>query len=915
MERVASEPQGVLHACARWLRPRARVLVFTASVLVAILAFHGPRSGIEATPSASLAVALRAQGLKLAPGEFEYITAPKVLGGRGVLFLARPLETRDAGGLYDLYFAEAWGTRTGAVLDLFRVTNLTRSPSADEEGLVREGRFALYRSRVFGRVDAVTVLDLRGEPEALTQGWPRRAKVQNAVTNLLNTGRTSGFGRCRYTIQSPASFEGLKLISPGRAELQLNRERVGLDLANCALTDSHERLAARPSTKGMPGTITWVVDTVRGLSFVGPEPIEWLEHRVFSVQDQVARWTAWLRESSNAEQEERVREELGVAHSSERRRFELAHADPEQGFPPAPMRPVFSSPLSGEGEWMPVVEDPFAKTYPNAPVPFYTSYIRPDRERSFARVYVVMWDPRLVQLRMMAGTREPEGATGETGPGQFSRDEKTLERVVGGFNGGFQALHGEFGMMVDKTVYLPPKPWAATVAVFQDGRVAMGSWTDPPEGRRAYREEWALEQIPSDMVDFRQNLTSVVEGDRYNPWGRWWWGAAPLNADEQLHIDRSGLCLTEEGHLAYFWGRSLGPEALGEAMLRARCSRGMHLDMNVRHTGFEFLNVQEDGAHPVLPPDALGRGRFDGPMPHAPGYRLRARLLVRSMKPMRFPRYASRDPRDFFYLTLKPVLPGPDLTLGDGEHVRFSTTGLPHAGFPRPFARVFRGANPDAGTWLVRIDLNRISFEAPKPEVDPPTGDTSSPPRPLAYLTEAIDLRRAQGCGFGLFMRLRKVGVERFVGTGAGEGELLLCGPPLSGSAAAGAALGVDPEGFLLYAERTGEDTETLQQRLEEAGVREAIALPAGVRLAFPTDEAFVGPGAFERTVSREASMALWSSGASATSVLFPDTAPRVYSRWARMQDTRVRYIREGTPTFSRSSGGLRDEDDESEPN
>ena len=56
---------------------------------------------------------------------------------------------------------------------------------------------------------------------------------------------------------------------------------------------------------------------------------------------------------------------------------------------------------------------------------------------------------------------------------------KPPKRLVGAFNGGFQALHGEFGMMAEGRVYLPPKPWAATVAVFEDGRVGMGSWPGP----------------------------------------------------------------------------------------------------------------------------------------------------------------------------------------------------------------------------------------------------------------------------------------------------------------------------------------------------------------------------------------------------------------------------------------------------
>jgi hypothetical protein len=50
--------------------------------------------------------------------------------------------------------------------------------------------------------------------------------------------------------------------------------------------------------------------------------------------------------------------------------------------------------------------------------------------------------------------------------------------VVGASNAGFQAQHGEFGMMADGVVYLPPKPYAATVAVLRDGTTAFGTWPE-----------------------------------------------------------------------------------------------------------------------------------------------------------------------------------------------------------------------------------------------------------------------------------------------------------------------------------------------------------------------------------------------------------------------------------------------------
>ena len=76
------------------------------------------------------------------------------------------------------------------------------------------------------------------------------------------------------------------------------------------------------------------------------------------------------------------------------------------------------------------------------------------------------------------------------------------------------------------------------------------------------------------MVAYRQNLTSLVEDGRFNPWGRWWWGAAPQQQSEQTLTQRSALCLTREGFMVYAWGDSASPEALGAALRlqRAACA-------------------------------------------------------------------------------------------------------------------------------------------------------------------------------------------------------------------------------------------------------------------------------------------------------------------------------------------------------
>ena len=50
-----------------------------------------------------------------------------------------------------------------------------------------------------------------------------------------------------------------------------------------------------------------------------------------------------------------------------------------------------------------------------------------------------------------------------------------LSSPIAAFNGGFQTLHGEFGMQVDGRLIREPTRWAATVATLRDGTLAFGA--------------------------------------------------------------------------------------------------------------------------------------------------------------------------------------------------------------------------------------------------------------------------------------------------------------------------------------------------------------------------------------------------------------------------------------------------------
>ncbi|GAB4110523.1 MAG: hypothetical protein OHK0013_46410 [Sandaracinaceae bacterium] len=861
--------QGGSSWVTRWLGPRKRWMAAATAGLVATVGVHLARDGAdEGSREASLAAVLARSGLRVETRSIVWLDDRAGWGETPAVFLASEGE-----GSMDVHAASVRLGRDGAVLDVSGLANLTRSGGASEEQLVRVGDHVVFATRAASGVEALTVLDVRGEPASLTEGWTTIQRAQNAVSNWQETGRIDGIGVIRYQFLEPAN-EVVLAVEGGRVRAQIDGEALTLEPGVDEPIEGSALVEVHPQEKGVPGGITWVVDTVRNLSFVGPAPIEWLENRVFAAKDWLERTRyAWFGGDDDVVIAAAAAAEMAVpteTHLTEAQRQLFDEAAAEIGFPPAPMRVVFDEAVEGEGVWVPIVDDPFVNAYPNAPAAFAQSFVRPDRERPYVRVFVTLWDPRQVQLRIMPGTREPESATGQRGSGYIPRDERTSRLLVGAFDGGFQAMHGEFGMMSDDRVYLPPKPWAATVAVMDDGRVGMGSWPAPNWSGRYFDEALANRQIPVEMVDMRQNLTSVVEDGVYNPWERWWWGAAPPGATEQTYTHRSGLCVTEEGFMAFFWGASLGPETLGQAMISARCARSMHLDMNSGHCGFEFFRPYRespDPRDPVLPPverlDA--ESEFDGELPGADGMRLRARKAVRSMQ-MRFPRYTARDPRDFFYLTLRPVLPGPALATGEA----LSTEGLPHAGWPYAFARAER-----AGTWVVRIDTGRA---VPQPIA------AERHVRPLARLASPA------GGSHALVARRQTVGWSFTVESAGAEGTVLAQGE--LASAATTVALGVDRDGFLVYTEGPG-----ALDALIAAGVSSALDLGAPA-LAFETDAGGAGPDGRARTL--EGGMTLLAEEAPRAEVLWPDNEPLPYSRWGYLQGQRVRYFPSGPPRFVR---------------
>lgn len=666
-------------------------------------AAHDPR---KESVSAALAAELSRRGLETTSDDVHVVDPPpSALTSRW----RRPravVRARRPGGSFDVFVTRTELTPEGALLDVDDVYDITRTAAADEADLVASSSHAAWTIGADGKTYRVELADLGGEALPTTERWPTIARLQHAIASLQHTGQASGIGRRSFKLDPPARRVALHLESNALViEADDHRIVVPFDRAHsitgARFLNEEDRELAQPGN-----LVTWAVDRARDLSWFGDERMQLTKAIAYRALDAIDR-------------------AVGSVHSTPPRQSDLlasaltkaAATDPETGWPPAPIPPLVSPPLPDEGAWLALDQDPFVRTNPEAPPPLVTTYFRGDGARPDCSVYVVEWDPRQVELDMTPGTEEPQSATGETGTGMIPRKPEILSRLLGAFNGAFQSTHGDYGMMVDGAVLVPPKPYSATIARLEDGATGFGTW---PEDLT----------VPKTFVSFRQNLTPLVADGKYNPYGREWWGGVPHDWEDETHTVRSAVCLTREGFVAYFYATKIDPLHLGRVLTAARCDYGIHLDMNQGHTGLELYRADPDGALPSLG-KLDGHWQTEGDVIGMPGWKFRGRRLLKNMQLMHFPRYIRRGMRDYFYLLLKPILPGAPLTTGGAEagEGAWRFRDLPQHGFP-----------PALATTSVRPDAERPETKVRVLKIDPETVEPT--PLPDSPAIVAIDAAR-----------------------------------------------------------------------------------------------------------------------------------------------------------------------------
>jgi hypothetical protein len=227
---------------------------------------------------------------------------------------------------------------------------------------------------------------------------------------------------------------------------------------------------------------------------------------------------------------------------------------------------VVSPALPGEGAWTP------AGASVGGQPAMYVAQFRADTIYTSQITSAVWIDPTRLRVGLVPGTQEPGGTWAQ--PPDISG--AALSTIVAAFNGGFRMQDARGGFYLDGRQQVPLRPAAASMVIYRNGRVNIGTWG--PE----------VTMTPQ-VVAVLQNLVPIVNNGQVAPDATYndtrLWGAT-LGA--QTVVARSGIGITASGALLYVAGPALTAHSLAESLQRAGAVRAMSLDINPEWVTFNF---------------------------------------------------------------------------------------------------------------------------------------------------------------------------------------------------------------------------------------------------------------------------------------------------------------------------------------
>lgn len=279
-----------------------------------------------------------------------------------------------------------------------------------------------------------------------------------------------------------------------------------------------------------------------------------------------------------------------------------------------PVHKTWSAP--GDGQWLPIA----VPDLPELPARMWKTLLHPDKNRSWAEVFVVALAIEQIDLHLVAGSKEPiatvEAAMGVERPARVPPERES--QVLAAFNGGFKTEHGGYGMRIGDTVFIAPLQGVCAIALFDDGHIEVSSWEKMAE--RESRMRW-WRQTPNCMAEDGELHPRLKAGHATK------WGAT---LDGETVIRRSAVGTDESGRLLFVAiSNHTTANAIAEGLLHAGAISVAQLDVNFSYPKFVLFEKPPGGERRLA-------------VPLASGFEFSEDEYIRK-----------RSPRDFFYITAR----------------------------------------------------------------------------------------------------------------------------------------------------------------------------------------------------------------------------------------------------------------------
>ncbi|HVC69191.1 MAG TPA: phosphodiester glycosidase family protein [Acidimicrobiales bacterium] len=233
--------------------------------------------------------------------------------------------------------------------------------------------------------------------------------------------------------------------------------------------------------------------------------------------------------------------------------------------PPAPIQPIASPAVPGEGQWRPA-----GRLVDGIPAVYETD-LRPDTVHTSVVTAVAWMDTKLLGATLYSGSTIPGG-----GPYHLTAPilPQAADSLVASFNSGFLMRDSNGGYYTEGKTVVPLRQGAASFVIDRDGTATIGEW-----GRDV--------SMTPNVVAVRQNVNLLVDGGQPVPgldandttkWG--------FTLGNQVYVWRSGIGETATGALVYVAGPDLNITDLAAVLVRAGAVRAMELDINTDWVDF-----------------------------------------------------------------------------------------------------------------------------------------------------------------------------------------------------------------------------------------------------------------------------------------------------------------------------------------